>query len=85
MMSLFDVIKYPISFPPQRSQLQALPPELYNEWINKSTWQNVSSESRGDPQWVAEWMIAFLDTPCNKDILHDTDLLRKMIKEWDKK
>ena len=32
-MSIFDVIKYPISEPPKVSELKALPPEIFNEWM----------------------------------------------------
>lgn len=31
-MSLFHVIKYPISNPPTASQLEALPPKLFRRW-----------------------------------------------------
>ncbi len=31
-MSLFDVIKYPVSNPPTSEQLNALPDAIYNKW-----------------------------------------------------
>jgi hypothetical protein len=31
-MSIFDVIKYPISEPPTKEELEALPDDLYNYW-----------------------------------------------------
>lgn len=33
-MSLFDVIKYPISAPASVEEMIALPPEVFNKWRN---------------------------------------------------
>ena len=35
-MSLFDVLKYPISDPPKLSELAALPTDLFNDWVKES-------------------------------------------------
>lgn len=35
-MSIFTVIKYPISNPPTAEQLKVLPTDLINKWINHS-------------------------------------------------
>ena len=32
-MSLFDIIKYPISDTPTKEQLDALPDEIYQKWV----------------------------------------------------
>lgn len=32
-MSLFDIIKYPISVPPTPAELEALPTSIYNPWV----------------------------------------------------
>lgn len=76
-MSLFDVIKYPISFPPTNEQLEALPEKLYRKWIHHpdNTWCDTDIESSHDPIWVAMW---------HRDYPHkteDIELLRKMILE----
>ena len=31
-MSLFDLIKYPLSNPPTPEELFVLPPDIYNDW-----------------------------------------------------
>ena len=35
-MSLFDVIKYPISTPPTTEELEALPHELFQKWLESA-------------------------------------------------
>lgn len=45
-MSLFDVIRYPISDPPTIQEITRLPEDLYLEWINCTTWR--SSEKKLD-------------------------------------
>jgi hypothetical protein len=37
-MSLFDVIRYPISDRPTAEELGSLPHNLFEEWRNKSFW-----------------------------------------------
>lgn len=32
-MSLFDVIKYPISDPPTKEELAAIPNEIFDNWV----------------------------------------------------
>ena len=34
-MSLFSVLRYPISVPPAVAQLEALPHEVYAQWMNE--------------------------------------------------
>jgi hypothetical protein len=46
-MSLFDVIKYPISSPPTKEELNDLPTRVYRRWHKLSSW-NRFKFSRAD-------------------------------------
>ena len=39
-MSLFDVIKYPISDPPRIQELKALPDHIIAKWMYKIRWES---------------------------------------------
>jgi len=87
-MSLFDVIRYPLSLPPTAEELSALPKELYTQWINNSSWKNIDTKSSMDLQWVSSWMCEFItyrNAPYHEDIIiRDIHILRDIIKKWDK-
>jgi len=34
-MTIFDKLRYPISWPPQNGEIGALPPALYDAWYKK--------------------------------------------------
>lgn len=71
-MSLFDVIKYPISDRPRVAELEALPPEIYTSWV-KSCFVGYAHS----PDTLA---VFFRTNPGYEDIVQD---LRKRIKEYD--
>lgn len=74
-MSLFDVIKYPISNPPTKDELEALPNDLYKIWLLSVGWAAYLS-----PIILAIYYFNHYSLPGGKD---DLSLLRKMIKEYD--
>ena len=41
-MSLLMLIKYPVSNPPSLNQIQTLPRELYNEWLSRMGFNDVT-------------------------------------------
>lgn len=53
-MSLFSVLKYPISSPPQAEELQALPRDLFVQWINNSDWRSITGV-KDDYEHIAGW------------------------------
>ena len=74
-MSLFDVIKYPISEPPTEAELRVLPANLYTKWCMDTRWQWVALPT---PSRIADF---YFNKPAH--YRHDVSLLRKMIKEYD--
>ena len=74
-MTIFNSIKYPISFPPTEQELAALPHRLFRRWASK-----VSFGSRVTAHDVAVWY-SFLKNTHGPIIEEHTevDLLRKMI------
>jgi len=79
-MSLFDVLKYPISSPPTYTELKSLPEEIYNKWVREVM-------GGGDPAVQAARLLmlhrSFLLT---KNSLYDysdyIEKLRIMIREY---
>ena len=81
-MSLFDVIRYPVSCPPTFDQLNAIPTNLYRYWITRSSWSDVDTQSSWDPLWVAQWMRNNTGlSGCRINIEYDIRILRKIIEE----
>jgi hypothetical protein len=54
-MTVFDVLRYPISSPPTVEELEALPEDLYYEWISTSVWRGYPL--RNDRAHIAIWYI----------------------------
>ena len=46
-MSLFDVIRYPISTPPSREELNALPRDLLAQWMSWVGFDHTHEDSVG--------------------------------------
>lgn len=49
-MSIFSNLKYPVSRPPTAAQLEALPPQVYKQWINEVA---IGSDSALTPAFTA--------------------------------
>lgn len=80
-MSLFDVIKYPISDRPTVEELLQIPTAIMTEWVAKSVWHGYNSSCPDISHWYGA------DAPYTAEA-HENDkeelaLLRKMIAEWD--
>ncbi len=79
-MSLFDVIKYPISDAPTKEELETLPTVLYNRWLEKTHW-SLDRDERIFPN-ILNVVIYYKN--CNPDIrIVDIGILRKLIKAYD--
>ncbi len=73
-MSLFDVIKYPISDPPTYTELTALPYDIWIKWVVQCGWQkNIARHTI-----VNYYAYVAIGDP-RKEIY----LLRKIIEEYD--
>ncbi len=75
-MSLFDVIRYPISDSPTLEQLKALPEDLYTVWIKRAHFI---------PENWSHKDIVWYYRPDRRTINSDKEikLLRQMIEEYD--
>ncbi len=78
-MSLFDVLRYPISNAPTRHELKSLPNDLFVQWRHQTIWEQGNNHKT--PEGIGEWYEACRHT------LEDSDadaikLLRKMILEY---
>ncbi len=73
-MSLFDVLRYPISDIPTEDEFNSLPKNLYNDWGHRVGW---------DPIWTVGSVISFYSAHMQSSPNQDIILLRKMIKEYD--
>jgi hypothetical protein len=86
-MSLFDVLRYPISSPPRAEELKALPLTLFIKWINMSDWRDHYGNDVDIP-YIAEWYadhwtsISESMREFQKD-MRDIEALRQLIKNWD--
>ena len=88
-MSLFDVIRYPVSMPPGPGELEALPVKLFRCWIDKHTvnWFEYPVETRYNAYNVGDWMRSVFrrdDLGHNDEIKKDIHSLRKLIVDWHK-
>lgn len=86
-MSLFDVIKYPISIPPTQEELSALPDKLFNKWIDLSQWSKSVDDTldrEDDPVQISFSYELCIEMGIFTDLdLEEILLLRKLIKEYD--
>ena len=93
-MSLFDVIRYPISYPPTKEELDALPTELYLHWIKNSDWsQFIEPDTWEEDQssmyatsHVSNW---YKSNISDSKVFKESDRLdllrlRSIIEHWDK-
>lgn len=72
-MTIFDTIKYPISEPPTKAELSALPDNLYAKW------QSSIGLSFAPGMMVIIYATCRNSASCKRD----TTILRKMISEYD--
>ena len=84
-MSLFDVLRYQISIPPEPGELEALPTELFKHWIDEHTidWCRVKEGTRYSVTYVSDWMRNAAGLGAGAEVKADLLQLRKLIKEWE--
>ena len=80
-MSLFDVIKYPISTPVTKEELEAVPSDIYNDWVTENFQRYDEQEFLKKSKWVVPTLINRIDVISEKYKLLDD--LRKRIREYD--
>jgi hypothetical protein len=78
-MSIFAVIKYPISNCPTVEELAALPKDLFDTWKISVHWSDTDVV---DPNYISYWYRAGNSQAksCRK---HDIEMLRGIIQESD--
>lgn len=73
-MTIFDIIRYPISDPPTTDEFEALPIDLLTKWASTCGWN-----FKPPPSTVS----CFYANPALcRSHLNDLNLLRKMISEY---
>jgi hypothetical protein len=72
-MTIFDVLKYPISIPPTKEQLDRIPDEI---WL---TFDNSGGISLAKSLYNSQWNIP----PLYPDEIKDINQLKKCITDWD--
>lgn len=82
MMSLFDVLRYPISDAPTAEELTALPTKLFRKWRRITEWENRGNYKT--PGLIGEWYTSRDLTLLVHEIeRREIKVLREMIKEYD--
>ena len=75
-MSLFDVLRYPISIPPQPGQLEAIPDEIFKVWYD-------SIDGWRDYLYDRDVVRDYYCDRCCVHALWELDSLRNMIKDYE--
>lgn len=87
-MSLFDVLRYPISYPPTKAELDALPTELYMKWIMNSDWAQFVRKDKVEvysSRNVSEWYYHNINNSFvfKEQDANDIKRLHSIILEWE--
>ena len=86
-MSLFDIIRYPISDPPTEQELTALPVGMMCKWLQMTDWKEISPARTNIADVVEYYEFASNDSSapdgCKELALQELVLLRKMIREYE--
>ena len=81
-MTIFDVIRYPISDFPTEAELEALPKDLYDKWI-ETHWTIRGDVTLQDfVRWIASWKRSGW-TDAHAALSRSVRELRQMIKDYD--
>ena len=82
-MSLFDVIRYPISDIPTSEELSRLPKDLFYHWVESTSFvvDDVQAHNR-DVAYLARWYFRW-GKDMSYDEIQEIVNLRNMIKEYD--
>lgn len=81
-MSIFDVIKYPISDYPTIEELKRLPRPIFDKWISRTKWQVPKDLDKGVAYMSGAYKLftAHKDKKYNR-VHPDVRLLRNMLKD----
>ena len=80
-MSLFDVLRYPISNQPTEEEINRLPADLFWAWVAKTEF-TISDRTDKSRVYISAWYKKWGETLNQKEI-KEISILRKMIKEYD--
>lgn len=83
-MSLFDVLRYPVSDKPTLEELERIPASIINKWVSKTPWQNYKDTIDDFRDWYSQCEEPAAQREHAND-REEVDLLRKMIAEWEEK
>ncbi len=75
-MSLFDVLRWPISDEPTKEELEALPCSLFKEWMSEVGFVPANWSHENVAWYYRKERLAI------KIAVHDIRVLRKMIEEY---
>ena len=81
-MTIFDVIKYPISNPPTKDEFKSLPDDLLFAWYQSSGWRGFMPNGYGIDE-VVGFYNQNTTSSTYLTALKELSLLRKMIKEYE--
>ena len=80
-MTIFDTIKYPISDPPTKAELAALPEQLFRDWLKEMNWSLHIT-----PRIIAQYYLSVnhrVDVTQLQKMKRDITILRKMIEDYE--
>lgn len=86
-MSIFSVLRYPISSPPWPEELKALPPALFLLWVHMSEWKDHYGLDI-DETYIANWYQDHWEYMEKNPLLHPSDMddietLRRLIRDYE--
>jgi hypothetical protein len=85
-MSLFDVLRYPVSIPPTLEEFQRIPKDLFNKWAQSANW-TAWVPGTHDREGMVVFYTGIFDSHdrTEKNLRHyrdEIESLRQMIKEY---
>jgi hypothetical protein len=80
-MSLFDIIRYPISETPTVEELSNLPEELFKRWLACTEWGH--DDISAITAWYKRYLYSESGTLIRRVEKNELVLLRKMIREYE--
>lgn len=84
-MSLFDVIRYPISLPPTEAEFAALPIAILEQWWPMTEWSEYKAPDRTPYHLFDYYSYIYRDSKILdvSSSMAELDLLKTLIKEYD--
>ena len=73
-MSIFDIIKYSVSYPPTHDEMNNLPEDVFKKWKSENGWASTANR---------EITVDYLRTIMNPEMrLQQIKALNQMLKDW---